>query len=320
MDLRDLIVFSMVMRHRSVSNAATALNLSQPTVSRCIIRLRENFDDVLFVRTRAGMEPTPLALAAADAVDDIVRIYTTRLSDPGKFDPSLSRREFAIAASDVGHLLVLPSLFTAVGKAAPTLRFKAVPLSSRPLIEELQSGEVDVAIGGFPNLFAGVLEQTLYSEEYVCLVRSDHPAIGRRMTLAQFKHSEHVIVSTRTLGHVHQEIEKRLLEMCSPDRVRIISHSFIISALMVENTDLVLTVPSAVASLLGPRTGLRTLSPPTKLPGFDVKQYWHQRFHKDTGNQWLRHTIASLFRGYPIRDHVQAVRQSRQRGLHRSRA
>ena len=310
-ELRDLVVFSMLMRHHSVSKAATALNLPQPTVSRSIIRLRKKFGDVLFVRTRAGMEPTPLALASADAVEEIVRIYATRLSDPRSFDPATSRREFAIAASDVGHLLVLPRLFAEVAQTAPFIKFIAVPLSSRPLIEELQSGEVDVAVGGFPNLFAGVVEQTLYKEEYVCLVRNDHPAIGRRMTLAQFKRSDHVVVSTRTLGHVHQEIEKRLLEMCSPDRVRIVSPSFIVSALIVERTDLVLTVPSAVASLLHARSGLRTLAPPTALPGFHVKQYWHQRFHKDLGHQWLRHTIAALFRGYSIRDQVKSLRRGR---------
>jgi hypothetical protein len=50
------------------------------------------------------------------------------------------------------------------------------------------------------------------------------------------------------------------------------------------------------------------------LPGFEVKQYWHERFHNDPGNQWLRHTIASLFRGYPIRAHLRAIKRQRYRG------
>ena len=317
LDLRDLVVFSMLMQHHSVTKVAAALNLPQPTVSRCVARLRKQFRDVLFVRTRSGMEPTSIALAAAPAVDDIVHVYATQLSDPGKFDPKVSRREFALAASDVGHLLVLPRLFSEMASEAPRVKFTAVPLSQRPLIEELQSGEVDLAVGGFPNLFAGVLEQTLYQEEYVCLVRKDHPTIKRQMTLAQFRDCEHVIVSTRTLGHIHQDIEKRLLEICAPERVRIISHSFVVSALIVERTDLVLTVPSAVAELLAQRASFRILSPPVPLPGFEVKQYWHERFHSDSGNQWLRHTIASLFRGYPIRAHLRAIKRQRYLGIHR---
>jgi DNA-binding transcriptional LysR family regulator len=152
---------------------------SPTTVSRCVARLRKQFRDVLFVRTRSGMEPTSIALAAAPAVDDIVHVYATQLSDPGKFDPKVSRREFALAASDVGHLLVLPRLFSEMASEAPRVKFTAVPLSQCPLIEELQSGEVDLAVGGFPNLFAGVLEQTLYQEEYVCLVCKDHPTSVR---------------------------------------------------------------------------------------------------------------------------------------------
>jgi DNA-binding transcriptional LysR family regulator len=179
LDLRDLVVFSMLMQHHSVTKVAAALNLPQPTVSRCVARLRKQFRDVLFVRTRSGMEPTSIALAAAPAVDDIVHVYATQLSDPGKFDPKVSRREFALAASDVGHLLVLPRLFSEMASEAPRVKFTAVPLSQCPLIEELQSGEVDLAVGGFPNLFAGVLEQTLYQEEYVCLVCKDHPTSVR---------------------------------------------------------------------------------------------------------------------------------------------
>ena len=87
LDIRDLVVFAMLMQHHSVTKVAATLNLPQPTVSRCITRLRKEYRDVLFVRTRSGMEPTSIALAAAPAVDDILRVYTTQLSDPAKFDP-----------------------------------------------------------------------------------------------------------------------------------------------------------------------------------------------------------------------------------------
>jgi hypothetical protein len=83
----------------------------------------------------------------------------------------------------------------------------------------------------------------------------------------------------------------------------------------VERTDLVLTVPSVVAELLAQRASFRILSPPLPLPGFEVKQYWHERFHSDPGNQWLRHAIASLFRGYPIRAHLRALKRQRHRGV-----
>jgi DNA-binding transcriptional LysR family regulator len=173
------------------------------------------------------------------------------------------------------------------------VRFTAVPLDRRPLIEALESGEVDIAVGGFPALYAGVREQRLFREHYVCLMRKGHP-ICRTGAISRtaFERARHVVVSARALGHVHQEVEKRLLDMVPPERVRIVSQSFLLSALFVEQTDLILTVPAGVARLLGTRNSVVTVAPPVQLPEFDVKQYWHERFHNDPGNVWLRRTIA----------------------------
>jgi DNA-binding transcriptional LysR family regulator len=292
LDLDQLLAFDAVLTHRSVSAAARRLSLPQPTVSRWLGQLRVFFDDPLFVRTRRGMEPTPVAVAASAAVQEIVRLYRSQLVHGGRFDPATSTRNFAIAASDFGHLLVLPALErqTAV---APTVRFTAVPLDRRPLIEALESGEVDVAVGGFPALYAGVREQRLFREHYVCLLRKGHP-LCRNGTINRtaFERAQHIVVSARALGHVHEEVEKRLLDTIPPERVRIVSQSFLLSALFVEQTDLILTVPSGVAGFLAARNSVEALTPPLKLPGFDVKQYWHERYHNDPGNEWLRQTIA----------------------------
>jgi DNA-binding transcriptional LysR family regulator len=292
LDLDQLLAFDAVLTHRSVSAAARRLGLPQPTVSRWLGQLRVFFDDPLFVRTRRGMEPTPVAVAASAAVQEIVRLYRSQLLHGGRFDPASSTRNFAIAASDFGHLLVLPALERQTADA-PTVRFTAFPLDRRPLIEALESGEVDVAVGGFPALYAGVREQRLFREHYVCLMRKGHP-LCRNGTINRtaFERARHIVVSARALGHVHQEVEKRLLDTVPPERVRIVSQSFLLSALFVEQTDLILTVPSGVARLLAARNSVEAVAPPLKLPEFDVKQYWHERFHNDPGNKWLRQTIA----------------------------
>src|SRR3546814_5294705 len=106
-------------------------------------------------------------------------LYRTRLSGEPSFDPVTSDRDFHIAASDVGHLLVLPRMLEWVREMAPNVRFKAVPLGGEKLIARLETGEVDVAIGSFPALYAGVVEQTLFPEEYVCVVPRTHLPNGR---------------------------------------------------------------------------------------------------------------------------------------------
>ena len=294
LEIADLLAFDAIYSHKSVSKAASALDVPQPTVSRRLAGMRQSFGDQLFVRTRHGMEPTPVGRALADAIQTVVKIYKERLQHASRFEPLTSTRAFRICASDFGHLLVLPRLHEWADKRAPNVRFVAVPLDKTPLIDRLESGDVDIAVGGFPNLYAGIMEQTLFRETYACLIRREHPTIGARMSIHEFKRARHVVVSSHLLGHIHQEVEKRLMELCPPNHVRVIAESFLLSALVVERTDLVVTLPGKASEFLGEHLGsLRMVEPPIELPGFDVKQYWHSRFHKDPGNEWLRRAIAA---------------------------
>src|SRR6516165_4810830 len=61
LDLNLLLVFDAVLSERSVVRAAEVLAMSQPAVSHALNRLRHALKDGLFVRTPAGMVPTPRA-------------------------------------------------------------------------------------------------------------------------------------------------------------------------------------------------------------------------------------------------------------------
>ena len=296
-DFRELVVFQSLMKKRKVGDVALELNLSQPSISRCLARLREHFDDPLFVRTQHAMEPTPCALEVAPSVDEMLDLYHSQLARRQQFDPGKSRRTFKIAASEVGHMMVFPRLINILEEQAPNIKLTAIPLGLHSLIDQLETGETDVAFGSYPKLYAGVHERTLYKEYYVCLVRADHPTIKTRLTLSEYENSKHLIVSAQGLGHIHEQAEKQLYEVCPEDNVRVVTHNFLVSALLVEQSNYIATVPSKVAEALGGRNNLRILKPPIRIPPFDAKLYWHERFHREPANQWLRQTIASTFSG-----------------------
>ncbi|WP_176592567.1 LysR family transcriptional regulator [Sphingobium sp. EM0848] len=285
-----LTVFEAIIRTKSVSLAAETLDMPQPTVSRYLKQLREHFDNQLFVRTHAGLEPTSLALSAAPAVAQALELYRTRLSGALEFDPRTANRNFHIAASDVGHLLILPRLVEWARQEAPGVRFKAVPLGGEKLIAKLESGEVDVAIGSFPALFAGVLEQSLFPESYVCVVPRSFIPQGR-LTMARFKSARHVLVDGRHLGHIHEDVEKIISKLVGVRNITVMAESFLLSAHIAEQSRLILTAPSRLTDILK-RDAVRILKPPVNLPGFQVKQYWHERFHEDAGHIWLRSILA----------------------------
>lgn len=295
LDFKLLVVFQALMKTRKVSKAGEQLDISQPSISRSLARLRTHFGDPLFVRTQHAMEPTPCALEVAPHIDEMLTLYHSRLSQQQRFDPGLSKRTFRIAASEIGHLLLLPNLVNTLATQAPMIRLKAVPLGLHSLIEELETGQADVAFGAYPKLYAGVYERTLAKESYVCIARSNHPFIKNTLTLEDYSQAEHVIVSAHGLGHIHEQIEKQLFDICPPEKVRVVSHHFLSSILLVEQSNLIATLPSRAATALSERLNIQIFEPPIDIPSFEIKTYWHERFHHDAANQWLRNLISSMF-------------------------
>jgi len=70
LDLNLLVVFAAVLKTRSTTLAADELDISQSAVSNALRRLRNHFDDALFVKTADGMAPTPLAEKLAGPIHE----------------------------------------------------------------------------------------------------------------------------------------------------------------------------------------------------------------------------------------------------------
>lgn len=290
-----MIAFDAIYRTRSIAKAAGALDLPQSTVSRWLARLRAHFDDPLFVRTQQGMDPTPVATKHASPIAEMVRIYQTELRNGGNFDPATTSRDFNIATSDVGSLLVLPALHRCSLTAAPSARLTATPLGDEELITCLESGDVDVAVGNFKDLYGYVRSQTLAVDTYVCVMSAAYHDPTKPLSLRAFRKAKHVVICAKAMGHAHQHVERQLRDTCRPENIRLVAESFLVAGLLVEQDHFILTTPSRVASLLSRQSNLITVAPPIDLPKFKVTQYWHERFHREPGNRWLRGTIRKAF-------------------------
>jgi DNA-binding transcriptional LysR family regulator len=290
LDFKMLSVFQALIEQRQVSAAADQLGVGQSNVSRSLAKLRSHFGDPLFVRTQRGMEPTPRATQISKSVDDMLRIYQNTLSGSAEFDPASSHRVFHIAGSEVGHVIGISRLGEKIFKAAPHVRLHAVPLGINTLAKELES-DTDIAFGPYPKLYAGIHERTVYSEHYVCMVRRGHPDIAADMSMEDFRSAQHIVVSGRRWGHFHEQIESQILEAIPEGNIRIVTHNFLTAALLAESSDFIVTVPSGAAQALSNRSSFQVLKLPFELPAFDVKLYWHERFHQDPAHIWLRNLI-----------------------------
>ncbi|MFZ1909831.1 MAG: LysR family transcriptional regulator [Burkholderiales bacterium] len=281
---------------RSVSGAARVLGMSQPAVSMALRKLRVAFDDPLFIRAARGVAPTPRAHALVKASRSLVARLQEDLVFEQTFDAGRSTRAFTFALSDVGEIVFLPHLIERLRAAAPHCSVRSVSMPPQQIARALEKGEVDLAVGYFPDLVQNCfLQQRLFTHHFACFMRADHPRYAKRLSLKAFLEIEHAVVHAE--GRSHELFEKLLERKRIRRRIALHTPHFLSIPIIVSRSDLMATVPHALAlyfARLAPQQFALAI-PPFDVAGFDVKQHWHRKFNHDARNQWLRRQVAELF-------------------------
>jgi DNA-binding transcriptional LysR family regulator len=294
-DLRQLRAFEVLLRERNLTRAATVLGVAQPALSKTLAKLRRYFADPLFVRAGNRMEPTAKALEIAAAVHALLDDATMLRARHRPFDPKTSTRTFSFSVVDSGLVRLLPPLLRYLEERAPGVRLRVTPIEFDELEAALESGRLDFAMGSFRSRSKRIRRQVLWSVHYLSVVRHDHPRLGAKPTLAAFGAERHVLVSTAGTGHEHQQVERALERALPEEQIACRVPTFIAAAYAASRTDTVATLPAGIATELGDAFKLRSFAPPMRLPRIDVAQHWHERFHREPGNQWIRAVFAELF-------------------------
>ena len=295
LDLHQLRVIDVLLRERSVTRSSMVLNITQPALSKALGRLRGYFDDPLFVRVGLQMEPTPKALSMAPAVRAILDGVQSLQAEQVPFDPRVSDRSFSFLAVDAAIVVMLPPIVRALEVEAPSVHLRAVPLEAEHLHGWLQSGKADIAIGSYPNLTQGIRRQSLFSATYMSLMRRGHPRLLKTPSVADFIAEKHVLVVAERTGHAMQVAEEALESAIPPQNITIRVPGFTAAALAAKQTDAIATLPSPLAAVLARELDLELVKPPVRLPKFEIAQYWHERYHREPGNKWMRAMLFGLF-------------------------
>lgn len=295
LDLHQLQVLEVLLREHSLTRAARTLDVTQPALSKTLARLRRYFDDPLFVRAGLRMEPTPKAQELAAPVQAILGRVRALRSEHAAFDPASSQRVFTFCVVDAGLIKLLPPLVERLMQSAPGVRLRILQLEAQQLEPWLESGKLDFAMGAFPGLTKGVRRQPLWTERYVSVARRQHPRIGPEPTLRAFIAEKHILVSTAGSGHAHQQAERAMEAAIPPENIICRLPAFLGAAMVAKQTEAITTLPLSMATELSAELGLMLIAPPLKLPRIEIHQYWHDRFHRDAGNQWIRALFNTLF-------------------------
>ncbi|WP_417559262.1 LysR family transcriptional regulator [Marinomonas sp.] len=291
LDTKQLRLFEALYRSGSVTKTAEILDLSQPTVSLSLAKLRKDCDDPLFVRTNNGMLPTPKAEYMINNVQKILSLLEQVSLFNLEFDPRMATREFRIAMTDASHITLLPTIQKKLQEVAPNISIKVIRFDMN-LEANLQNGEADLAIGLLPDLDTGFYQQTLFPQDWVCLVKQAHPRINHTLTIDQYMLEKHIgIVSGTGAPLLEEALKKSSIER----DVALKIPGFLGLGGLLTETDLVATLPRHIATTLSKHYQLKLIECPFWVEQFTVKQYWHQRYHHDSASRWLRMTCAELF-------------------------
>lgn len=291
LDLNLLVALDAMIQHRSVTRAADAMGLSQPAMSAALARLRRVLGDPLFVRAGSQMQPTPRGLELAAPLQRIMSTLKDEILQRSGFDPVRTERLFTVLTPDIGEVNFLPKLLQRLRHEAPRAGLRAVSQPRLAAAEALESGAADLALGYFPDLHkAGFFQQKLFDNRHVCLMRAGHPASQQRLTLKRYLGLSHAVVRPDGREHVFEQF----LQQQGIQRHVLLEVSHFMSLLpLIESSDLIATVPNDLAAVCVAHGKLVSHEVPLKAPTIPVHQFWHRRYHRDPGNQWLRHLVAS---------------------------
>jgi DNA-binding transcriptional LysR family regulator len=293
-DLNLLVAFDAILKERNITLAAQRIGLSQPAMSSALGRLRRTFNDALFVRTGRGMQPTPYAELLAPPIQRACELIADSLRLGAAFEPAAATRTFTLYMTDIGEAVFLPRLTRAMTSAAPDVMVRVLRVPARGAQEAMAAGEVDIAIGLFPDLKAGFFQQRLYRDEFVCVMRADHPQARAPLTAKAFGAMRHASIESAGTGH-QAVVERAFARHRLHRRIGVTIPHFMALPAIVAETDLVATVPRRLAKTFAAYPNVALVEAPIRIPSVDIKQHWHTRYHHDDANKWLRRLLAELF-------------------------
>jgi len=289
LDINLLLTLDVLFAEHNVTRAAQRLNLSQPSVSVHLAKLREIFGDPLLLPGPRGMRPTARADELREPLRRALEALELAVSPASPFDPGAAANTWSVSASDYGESTVILPALAGLRAAAPGTRLAVLELEPGRLVRQAEQGSIDLALHTSEDSPPGLRRRVLFSERYVLVGRAGHPRLQRRPSLAQFGKLEHVMVSPDG-GGFHGVTDSALGELGLTRRVVLSVPHFLFVLSALTSTDLVAMLPSR---LVRDNPALKVVEPPLAVPGYEMAMLWHERCHRDPAHQWLREFIVS---------------------------
>ena len=288
-DLNLFIVFDAIYSEANLTRAGQIVGITQPAVSNALARLREAFNDPLFMRTAQGMVPTPMAQNIIGPVRQALQLLRVSVQESRTFNPAEAVKTFRIGMTDLSEAFLLPLLFQRLGRLAPRVRIESTLARRRETTSELAAGKLDFAVDVPLNSDPQVRHVKLLEDRFVCAMRPGHPLAGAPLTLENYLGAGHIQISSRRngLGYVDLALGK----LGKQRRIALRSPHYLMAARVLLETNLILTVPERFAR----QHELHVAELPlADVPPLASHLYWHESTDQDPANRWMREQLIEI--------------------------
>ncbi|MGF1876484.1 LysR family transcriptional regulator [Photobacterium frigidiphilum] len=288
-ELNLIPIFVAIYEEQSLSRAAGRLDISQPAVSKALKRLRDIYDEPLFHRNTAGVEPTAFASDIYPAMAAALKNFSSTLSASREFDPKSSTRIFSIACVSVASYSLIPKLINKIRKEAPYIALEIHPLFTEDMDADLRLQRYDLIIDLPPRGRSLLKTEVLYSEALSVVCSQQHPRLKDTISIEQFLKEDHVVVARwharRSLLNAEDipELDNRNIIVRAPGAVEMLP--------LIAGSDMIGILPNSTIEEFSNIYKVKSLPLPFSSYLYDLCAIWHPSRSSEASHRWLRQLL-----------------------------
>ena len=290
-DLNLFVVLNAIYTEGSLTKAANVVGITQPAVSNALSRLREKFDDELFVRTGSGMVPTQKTENIIKDVQSALTLMQISVNEPDGFDPKLSKRNFKLSLGDNSESRVLPYLMEIVDGNAPRVSIGSYAYSRHDQVHALSTNNLDFVVDPVIPISDEINSMKVFEDSFVVAHRDNHELSKKsNVSIEDILNQRHLNVSNRKRGLHLIDIE---LEKIGYKReIALRCQHFLIAPEIIRSTDVVLFATKSFAE----KNDLKYIEIPAEIPMMEYFLIWHKNDEGDGGHIWMKNLLVEAFK------------------------
>ena len=292
LDLNLLVALDALLSERSVTRAARAIGVSQSAMSHALSRLRAVFGDELLTRAPDGMRPTPRALTLHAPLRAALIQIVEMTSSATIFDPATADVTFSLGIPDSTEVLLMPQLVGHLQARAPGVKLLLHTTDRHRILEDLDSGRVDLGIGVFEHGQTHHKRRLLNKENYLCVFNAELVGVTPPISLDDYVRLPHLLTSL--VESAHGVVDDALAKIGRTRTIALTSPRFNAMPFVVRQAPVIATMHSRLARFFGDSMGLAVSPAPIDLPDVAISMIWHSSNDSIPGQRWLRETILEL--------------------------